>query len=593
MWVGLCYLRACVYEEVDMSGIRRGLLKRLPALVVGAVACVGMLAALGPVTPARADGGGGSLSPAAARAVREARTRKDPARLAAAAKAARPVVEPVVPAAARSAEPDGLVATGVWGTSPWEYRVENGQRVLTLHAGTIGQNDPDEGSSVHQVADVLPDKGSGLSVIRIDPGVVAEYGDRLFAGLPSLLRIEGGGNLDVSKATSTYRMFEDDVALQSVDVGDWDMSNVTNTASMFKNCRSLRSLDVGNWNTSKVFQTGWGGEDQYDRGDGQYIESAPEHATRGMFENDSMLTFLDVGRWDVGNLVNAAGMFRGDTSLQYLDVSGWNVQNLNYTSHMFENDTMLQDLDPSAWHPCNYELLGMAYMFKGDTKLKSITFNRIPGQTALDSLVYMFADDTSLVSVDMNHSYFPAVKYVGHMFANDPALVSVNMSHISIGGLTRAEYMFAGDRSLTDVNFRGACISPVFRPAGDYYETTFEHMFDGVSSLSYLDLSALSNGHVQDGPPYMHVRSEGMFAGAASLHTLVVPCDAYRWMANSGLPDVPAVGSRVPESSQVVASSRWVALNGSAKGSMYTSQQLMDMGPRSETTVYQWNVRDA
>ena len=590
MGVGLCCLRACVYEEVDMSGIRRGLLTRLPALVVGAVACVGMLAALGPVTPARADGGGGSLPPAAARAVREARARKDPARLAAAAKAARPVVEPVAPAAARSAEPDGLVASGVWGSSPWEYRVENGQRVLILHAGTIGQNDPDEGPSAHQVADVLPDKGSGLSVIRIDPGVAAAYGDHLFAGLPSLLRIEGGGNLDVSKVTSTYRMFEDDVALQSVDVGDWDMSNVVNAAAMFKNCRSLRSLDVGNWNTSKVFQTGWGGEDESDRGIGQYNEA--DHQTQGMFENDSMLTFLDVGRWDMGNLYDAAGMFKGDTSLDFVDVSGWNVQNLNYTSHMFENDTMLQDVDPSAWHPCNYELLGMAYMFKGDTKLKSITFNRIPGQTALDSLVYMFADDPSLVSVDMNHSAFPAVKYVGHMFANDPALVSVNMSHISIGELLRADYMFAGDRSLTDVNFRGACISPAFNPAGDYYETTFEHMFDGVSSLSYLDLSALIRSYMVDTSP-TYVRSKDMFAGATSLHTLVLPRDAYHWMANSGLPDVPAAGSRVPESSQVVASSRWVALNGSAKGSMYTSQQLMDMGLRPEATVYQWDMRDA
>ncbi|WP_295728908.1 hypothetical protein, partial [uncultured Bifidobacterium sp.] len=66
-----------------MSGIRRGLLTRLLAFAVGAVACVGMLAALGPAAPARADGGGGSLPPAAARAVREAKARKDPARLAA------------------------------------------------------------------------------------------------------------------------------------------------------------------------------------------------------------------------------------------------------------------------------------------------------------------------------------------------------------------------------------------------------------------------------------------------------------------------------------------------------------------------------
>ena len=560
---------------------------------MGAVACVGMLAALGPVAPARADGGGGSLPPAAARAVREAKARKDPARLAAAAKAARPVVEPVAPAAARSAEPDGLVGSGMWGSSPWEYRVENGQRVLTLHAGTIGKTySPGDWYSGDSVADMLPDKGSGLSVIRIDPGVAAAYGEHLFAGLPSLLRIEGGGNLDVSKVTSTYRMFEDDVALQSVDVGGWDMSNVTNAAAMFKNCRSLRSLDVGNWNTSKVSQTGWGGEDQYDRGDVQYNEADPMHETQGMFENDSMLTFLDVGRWDVGKLVDAAGMFRGDTSLQYLDVRDWNTKTLSYTAHMFEHDAMLDNLDTSGWSLLSNQ--ETAYMFRDCGRLKYINLDHIAAYNGgFDSMVYMFADDPSLVSVDMSYSEYSAVKYIGHMFANDPALVSVNMSHTSIGEVTRADYMFAGDRSLTDVNFRGSCISVRFTPAGDEHETRLEHMFDGASSLSFLDLSALSSASPEENPPYTHVHSEDMFAGTTSLHTLVLPRDAYHWMANSGLPDVPVAGSLVPGSSQVVASSRWVALNGSAKGSMYTSQQLMDMGPRPEATVYQWDMRDA
>ena len=558
---------------------------------MGAVACVGMLAALGPVAPARADGGGGSLPPAAARAVREAKARKDPARLAAAAKAARPVVEPVAPAAARSAEPDGLVASGVWGSSPWEYRVENGQRVLTVHAGTIDNTySPGELPSEHPVADMLPDKAVGLSVIRIDPGVAAAYGEHLFAGLPSLLRIEGGGNLDVSKVTSTYRMFEDDVALQSVDVGGWDMSNVTNAAAMFKNCRSLRSLDVGNWNTSKVSQTGWGGEDQYDRGDVQYNEADPMHETQGMFENDSMLTFLDVGRWDVGKLVDAAGMFRGDTSLQYLDVRDWNTKTLSYTAHMFEHDAMLDNLDTSGWSLLSNQ--ETAYMFRDCGRLKYINLDHIAAYNGgFDSMVYMFADDPSLVSVDMSYSEYSAVKYIGHMFANDPALVSVNMSHTRFDELLRADYMFAGDKSLTDFTFNGQKFMDF---ETDYsHETRLEHMFDGASSLSFLDLSALSKPYMQEVPPYTHVRSEDMFAGATSLHTLVVPRDAYYWMANSGLPDVPAAGSRVPGSSQVVASSRWVALNGSAKGLMYTSQQLMDMGLRPEATVYQWDMRDA
>ena len=562
---------------------------RLPAFAVGAVACVGMLAALGPVTPARADGGGGSLPPAAARAVREARARKDPARLAAAAKAARPVVEPVAPAAARSTEPDGLVASGVWGSSPWEYRVENGQRVLTLHAGTIGKTySPGDWYSGDSVADMLPDKGSGLSVIRIDPGVAAAYGSSLFARLPSLLRIEGGGNLDVSKVTSTHRMFEDDVALQSVDVGDWDMSNVTNTAAMFKNCRSLRSLDVGNWNTSQFFVTGFGG--QSDRGDLQYDEDAVGYATFGMFENDSMLTFLDVGRWDVGALSSASGMFKGDTSLRYLDVSHWNTRLLNESNRMFEHDAMLDNLDTSGWSLLSNQ--ETAYMFRDCGRLKYINLDHIAAYNGgFDSMVYMFADDPSLVSVDMSYSEYSAVKYIGHMFANDPALVSVNMSHTRFDELLRADYMFAGDKSLTDFTFNGQKFMDF---ETDYsHETRLEHMFDGASSLSFLDLSALSKPYMQEVPPYTHVRSEDMFAGATSLHTLVVPRDAYYWMANSGLPDVPAAGSLVPGSSQVVVSSRWVALNGSAKGSMYTSQQLMDMGPRPETTVYQWDMRDA
>ena len=574
-----------------MSGIRRGLLTRLPALAVGAVACVGMLAALGPVAPARADGGGGSLPPAAARAVREARARKDPARLVAAAKAARPVVEPVAPAAARSAEPDGVVASGMWGSSPWEYRVENGQRVLTLHAGTIDNTySSGELPSEHPVADMLPDKAVGLSVIRIDPGVAAAPdGYHLFAGLSSLLRIEGGGNLDVSKVTSTFGMFEDDVALQSVDVGGWDMSNVHITAAMFKNCRSLRSLDVGNWNTSNDFQTGYGGDDTTDRGDGQYNEADPMHETQGMFENDSMLTFLDVGRWDVGNLYNAAGMFRGDTSLQYLDVRDWNTKALECTAHMFEHDAMLDNLDPRGWDLSN--ILGMAYTFRDCGNLKSITLShKVNHQTAFDSMVYMFADDASLVNVDMDHDYFMSLDSFGHMFANDPALVSVNMSHTSWQSGYRMDYMFAGDRSLTDVSFRGE--TPMMGD-GIYPPDRMEHMFDGDSSLSYLDLSTFSRTCSWENPPYTHVHSEGMFAGATSLRTLVLPRIACRWMANSGLPDVPAAGSRVQGSSQVVASSRWVALNGSAKGSMYTSQQLMDMGPRPEATVYQWDMRDA
>ena len=590
MGVGLCCLRACVYEEVDMSGIRRGLLTRLPALAVGAVACVGMLAALGPVAPARADGGGGSLPPAAARAVREARARKDPARLAAAAKAARPVVEPVAPAAARSTEPDGLVASGVWGSSPWEYRVENGQRVLILHAGTLGKTvPPGDWYSGHQIADMLPDKAVGLSVIRIDPGVAAAYGSSLFAGLPSLLRIEGGGNLDVSKVTSTYQMFEDDVALRSVDVGDWDMSNVTNTIGMFKNCRSLRSLDVGNWNTSKVYLAGWGGEDQEPSNHGQYNESDPEHETQGMFENDSMLTFLDVGRWDVGNLVDAAGMFRGDTSLQFLDVSGWNTHRLTYTAHMFEHDAMLQSLSINSWDL--YSIMGMAYMFRDCGSLKHIALDHhFNGLDNNDSVMYMFADDPSLVSVDMDHDSFAAWHFFDHMFANDPALVSVDLSYSLWASNYRMDYMFAGDRSLVNVDFHG-----VKKEVGDgvYPPDWMEHMFDGDSSLSYLDLSPFSRIPAVENPPYTHVHSEGMFAGATSLRTLVLPHAAYLWMANSGLPDVPAAGSRVPGSPQVVVSSRWVALNGSAKGSMYTSQQLMDMGPRPEATVYQWDMRDA
>jgi surface protein len=57
---------------------------------------------------------------------------------------------------------------------------------------------------------------------------------------------------NTSAVTSMSNMFNNCVALTTLDLGNFDTSAVTSMSNMFYNCVALTTLDLGNFDTSAV-----------------------------------------------------------------------------------------------------------------------------------------------------------------------------------------------------------------------------------------------------------------------------------------------------------------------------------------------------
>ncbi|MBO4723634.1 MAG: C10 family peptidase, partial [Muribaculaceae bacterium] len=73
-----------------------------------------------------------------------------------------------------------------------------------------------------------------------------------FSGCRKLNSVVGIENLNASEVLCTKAMFENCIALKSLDLSRFHMPKVVNTAYMFNGCSSLMSLDLSNFNTSNV-----------------------------------------------------------------------------------------------------------------------------------------------------------------------------------------------------------------------------------------------------------------------------------------------------------------------------------------------------
>ena len=187
-------------------------------------------------------------------------------------------------ASADVAEDDGLavstqasgenIASGTWGTCPWEIDSEG---TLRVHAG--------EGAD-------LSWRGapwySNRAIIK----------SAVFDG-------------DVELPSSCSHMFKDCSSLASVDVSGWDMSSVTDISSMFSGCLRLTSLDLSGWDVSGVTDAS------------------------AMFYDCASLTSLRVSGWDVSSLADMGSMFEKCPKLTSLDISGWAVSGVTDMSSLF------------------------------------------------------------------------------------------------------------------------------------------------------------------------------------------------------------------------------------------------------------------
>ena len=251
---------------------------------------------------------------------------------------AAPVAQPDAdaPLAAQAGE---NIASGTWGTCPWEISADG---VLTVHPGEGADTNYESpwGDYVTEITKVIFKAENGGKVIApADCGsLLSVYGSKV-----SSIDLSG---LDTSQTTDMGDMFQQCESLTSLDLSPLDTSNVTDMSGMFAYCSSLTSLDLSPLDTSNV--TGM----------------------HGTFSGCSSLVSLNLSGLDTSSVTWTRDMFYGCSSLVSLNLSGLDTSSVDEMSYMFSGCSSLASLDLSSLDTSNVMIADE--MFYDCTSLSSV-----------------------------------------------------------------------------------------------------------------------------------------------------------------------------------------------------------------------------
>ena len=512
--------------------------------------------------------------------------------------ATQPVSQPTVPATPQATDSTNnvntasattdpqveTIAQGTWGTSKWEYTHQGDDYILHFHAGTLGASSHgyvDRNNYFLGSIGKSPEIFNGnwqwneeLTQIIIDPGVIANQDSSyLFGDLRNLQKIIGLANLDTANVTNMSKMFESYQGA-SLDLSHFDTSNVTNMAGMFEFYKGpqldfshlntanvtnmsemfelcdLTNLDLSNFNTANVTDMSYMFEDYQGASlDFSNFNTAKVTNMSHMLYGCSGLTNLDLSNFNTAKVIDMCQMFDGCSGLTSLNLSNWNNENVTYMSWMFNDCSSLTNLNLSNFHTTN--VTDMSWMFSGCS---------------------------SLTSLDLSSFNTANVTDMSYMFAGCSGLAKLDLSHFNTANVTDMCQMFWGCNNLTNLdisNFNTANVKNMFE------------MFEYDSSLTKLDLSHFNTANVTD------MRNlEGMFRYCNSLNHLILGSKTIL-TTDTGLPNVPETGAKIPGTNRVVVSPYWVATSGYQQGHKYTSNDLMGLTGRDQVTTYDWDSKPA
>ena len=111
--------------------------------------------------------------------------------------------------------------------------------------------------------------------------------------------------------------------------------------------------------------------------------------------------------------------------------------------------------------------------------------------------------------------------------------------------------------------------------------TNMYKMFSNCNYLTSLNLSHWDTSKVTD----MSV----MFKNCAYVNHLVLGPKTQLIYQTTGLPAVPAAGTKIPGTDKVVTAPYWVATSGYQQGKRYTSDELEQLTGRDQVTTYDWD----
>ena len=171
--------------------------------------------------------------------------------------------------------------------------------------------------------------------------------------------------------SNSSQLFNNFVALESIDLQNADTSNVTDMCYMFRGCSSLSSLDLSSFNTSNVTEMNY------------------------MFYYCEELKSLELSNFNTTNVTDMEYMFSGCKALTSLDLSSFNTSNVTNMISMFDNCLALTSLDLSNFDTSNVE--AMYRMFGIDSELKIIIVSEKWNTDNVTSSTAMFEGTTKLV----------------------------------------------------------------------------------------------------------------------------------------------------------------------------------------------------
>ena len=361
-----------------------------------------------------------------------------------------------------------VVASGTWGTCPWELDNEG---TLRVGAGAIDQG-------LRYSPQLSPYLDNIKSIIFADDVMFPEVSSGMFMNCSSLVSIDASG-CNTSATTTMMKMFSGCSSLSSVDLSDWNVANVVNMSGMFAECSSLTSLDLSSWTTSINTCSS--------------VTDGINDGMNEMFENCSSLVSIDLSRWDVRGVTSMSQTFENCSSLKSLDLSTWDVSNVkDFSFFLYESDK-LESINVSGWDISGAKNLEAMFGGCSSLELPDISGWDISGAT---NVSHMFNRCASFTELDLSdwvtsseHGYEDGfTRNMTGMFYMCENLVSINLSGWDMSRACSLSELFGNCSSLENVDFSNCITSPVTGSL-DAYWGGMASMFSDCTKLTSLDLS--------------------------------------------------------------------------------------------------------
>ena len=201
----------------------------------------------------------------------------------------------------------------------------------------------------------------------------------------------------------------------------------------------------------------------------------------GMFGYAYALETIEFGdKFSTENVTDMSWMFNSARSLKSADIASFDVSKVKNMSYMFTNGGGLEDLDLRSWNTASLTGSGLVSTF-GSSRIKSIQFGENFNTNNVTSMANTFYGIRA-TSLDVSMFNTEKVTTMAGMFSGS-AMTSLNLSNFSSAVLQNMDSMFKGMGNLTSITF-----GPNFTAEG---VTNIASLFDGASSIEYLDLTGL------------------------------------------------------------------------------------------------------